>query len=213
MEAIIWSKLAFFKTHQLGPDNNFQLGPDNNFQKCYYFVFFALKKVLKYLFYSVFFLKIKKNGKNAKKTITFTFCKTQVDKKTVQAVRQRIEVLLVLVERHLVVPHLIIMYESHHFQTRVHKIPVVHQPHRKEGIGHRLINQVRIGVMAMEALILVVEWDSRMMKPTIGDPFPRMFGHQLEFHTHHRFHRRIMFPKMLLAVYGANESGSAREPT
>ena len=40
LEVIIWSKLAFFKRTQLGPDNNFQLGPDNNFQKCHFFVFF-----------------------------------------------------------------------------------------------------------------------------------------------------------------------------
>ena len=85
LEVIIWSKWVFFKTHQLGPDNNFQLGPDNNFQNRHFFVFFALKNVLKYLFLQCFFENQEKLAKKMppppKNDNFFTFCKTQVDKK------------------------------------------------------------------------------------------------------------------------------------
>ena len=63
LEVIIWSKLAFFKRTQLGPDNNFQ--------KCIYFVIVCFEKCAKIPIFIVFCEKQQNRQKNAPpKTIT-----------------------------------------------------------------------------------------------------------------------------------------------
>ena len=70
MEVIIWSKLAFLRRTNLDQIITSNLDQIITSKNVIVFVIFALKNVLKYLFLQCF-VKIKKNGKNAQKTITF----------------------------------------------------------------------------------------------------------------------------------------------